>query len=445
MSLHKNTLRTIVFSLAALFILSSCQTAPKRSEQAPVSVNLSGSADGMTREQLEGEVRRFALRFASALNQFFEDVRETELTPYDRRRIVLAQTKMNTSLVDIAIGENAVTSLLDMLVLTSIARATAEKEAADLYGDDTAMVLINLLHPLEADIWEISDRVLTEQQQSQLKSLIDDWLQANTGRLQIYYVRFGSFTGVDAAELADVQQSGGLLAEVSRVVDTAEELERLGQRMLFYFEFAPLLTTLQAQSTIYEIMRQPEIQDSLSGAQSFARTVEELPDARLAFVDQLLEGIAAERAALMNDIVSEQATIRQVLADLRPLIEATAQVSENVSVTMQSIERTADAVNLDMSPAEQGGEGQDIGVYRDLAIESAKTALELRQLVESLETLAGSEAVNRSVTPAFQTVRDEIDYFMHRLFVLLMITIVIFFGALFLYRHGVHRYHHKAG
>jgi hypothetical protein len=76
-------------------------------------------------------------------------------------------------------------------------------------------------------------------------------------------------------------------------------------------------------------------------------------------------------------------------------------------------------------------------------IESATTVIELRQLVESLDHLAQSQLVNHDIAPAFLSVREEMDYFLHRFFVLLGLTIVIFFGVLFLYRHGNYRYHHK--
>jgi hypothetical protein len=110
---------------------------------------------------------------------------------------------------------------------------------------------------------------------------------------------------------------------------------------------------------------------------------------------------------------------------------------------MQAVERTALAVNLDMGgeSTDTGGESTDIASYERLAIESANTVVELRQLIESIEALARSEWVNQQIPPAFWTLRDEIDYFLHRFFILLALTMVLYFGVLFLYRHGIHRYH----
>jgi hypothetical protein len=427
--------------LSAL-LMSACQSSVTRSAPDPVTVQVRDPAEGMSRQQLDAEVRRFALRFASKINQFFEEARDIDLTPDERRHVVLTQTKAISALMNIAVGENEVTNLLDMLVLITLSRTMAEKDdTVDLYGDEPAAALVDMTRVLETDIWDISDHVLSGQQQAKLKSLIDDWQANNPGQYHIYHVRFGSLSGADAAELAEVERTGGLLSQFARTVDAAEKLGDLGERMLFYLEFAPLLFSLQTQATIYELLRQPEVQNSLVSANSMARTIERLPDSRLEFIDQLLEGIAVERAALFADIVDEQTSISQLLTDLEPVLESAVLLTANVNETMQAVERTALAVNLDMGGEDMGGESTDIASYERLVIESATMVVELRQLVESIEALARSELVNQQIPPAFRTLRDEIDYFLHRFFVLLALTMILYFGVLFLYRHARHRYH----
>jgi hypothetical protein len=429
----------------ALCALCSCQSSTSRpapdaatAEGWDPSVSMTDSSAGMTRQQLNSEVRRFALRFAAKTTGFFESVREQDLTPDERLYAVRSQARANNAAMTIAIGDNPVANLLDMLALTTLARIQTDNLAVDMYGDARAAQLVEILQALESDIWGLADSVLTEQQQEKLKSLIADGRPDNFDLRTIWLVRFESFSGADAAEVEALQRSGGLVSQFARTVDTAEALTGLGERLLFYMEFAPFLFSLQAQYTAYEIMRQPEVQESVTSANNMARVIEQLPDTRLEFIDQLLEGIAVERAALLNGIVNEQASISQLLTDLKPVLESTVVLTANVNEIMQSAERTAVAVNLDM-----GGESAelDIGAYRQLVIESATTVVELRQLVESLDTLAQSRLINDGIPPAFLSVREEIDYLLHRFFVLLGLTIVGFFGALFLYRHGRYRYH----
>jgi hypothetical protein len=439
--------RSVSFVVAAaLCVLCACQSSVTRSAPEPVSVEAWNPSDGMTRKQLDAEIRRFAQSFAAKLNQFFEDVRESDLTPDERRHVVLAQTRANNSVINIAIGDNAVTNLLDMLVLATLSRMVAEKDdTADSYGAARAAALVDMTRVLEADIWGLSDQVLTGQQQAELKSLIVDWRADNPGLDNIYHIRFGSFPGVDAGDLAEVQRDGGLLSQFARTADAAEELSELGERTLFFSKFAPHLISLQVQATVYDVMRQPEVQESLKNANNVAQTIERLPESRLEFVDQLLKGIAVERAALFANIVDEQASISQLLTDLKPVLESAVLLTANVNETMQAAERTAVAVNLDLGgdSTGTGGEstGVDIGAYQQLVIESATTVVELRLLIESLHTLADSQLINDGIPPAFQSVRDEIDYFLHRFFILLLTAIVVFFGTLYLYRHARYHYH----
>ncbi len=438
--------RPLIFILTtALCVLCGCQIATTRPESVTAeawdpSASMTDSSAGMTRQQLDAEVRRFALRFAAKTTGFFESYRETDLTPDQRLYAVRSQARANNAAMTIAIGNNPVSNILDMLVLTTLARIQAESDAVDIYGDARAAQLVEILQALETDIWGLAGSVLTEKQQEILKSLIADWRPNNSDMRSIWLVRFGSFSGADAAEVAEVQRTGGLVSQFARTADAAEALNGLGERLLFYMEFAPFLFSLQAQYTAYEVMRQPEVQESVTNANNMARTIERLPEARLEFIDQLLEGIAVERAALLSDIVNEQASISQLLTELKPVLESAAVLTANVNETMQSAERTALAVNLDM-----GGESAelDIGAYQQLVIESATTVIELRQLVESLDNLAQSQLINDGIPPAFLSVREEMDYFLHRFFVLLGLTILIFFGVLFLYRHGNYKYNRK--
>lgn len=427
-----------VIVAAAMCTLCACQSAVTRAAPETVSVEVQRDSTGMTRQQLDAEIRRYAMRFGAQVTGFLESTRETNLTPDQRLHAVRSQVRANNAMMTIAIGENPVTNLLDMLVVTSLERMHVENSAADRFDELRGAQVVEILRALEADIWSIADAVLTGEQQETLKSLLVDWYTNNAGQSSIWLVRFDSFAGAEADEVAEVQRSGGLVSQFARTADAAEELNELGERLLFYMEFAPFLYSLQAQYTAYEVMRQPEVQESVTNANNLARVLEGLPDARLEFVDQLLEGIAVERAALIDDIVDEQTSISQLLTDLRPVLESAVLLTTNVNEAVQSAERTAVAVNLDM-----GGESADvdIGDYQQLVTESAATVVELRQLVEALEKLAQSQLVSDGIPPAFQSVKDEINYFLRHFFVLLALTIVLFFGVLFLYRHGRRKYH----
>jgi hypothetical protein len=419
----------------AVCVLCACQGAATISDSEPARLQAHDPSAGMTRQQLDSEMRRFAQRYISKMTQFYEVERAGELTPERRREAVLTELRVVNAALAITIGDNSVTNLLDMLVLATLTRAVAEQQGAALYGDDRAAELVDMTRMLETDVWELSADVLTAQEQADLKDLIKAWRKDNPDQTYIFRVRFNSFSVGGADDLADVQRTGGLLSQFARATDEVEELRMFGERLLFYMDFAPYLYALHAESTVYDILMQPEIQDTLGSINGMAGTIERLPDSRLEFINQLLEGISVEREALLNGIVDGQVSISQLLSDLQPVLESAGVLAVNLNQTMQSVERTADAVNYEMS-----GEPADVASYHRLVIESATTVVELRQLIESLETLSRSQLINEQVPPAFNSLRQELRDVVHRLFIFTSLTIAVFFVALYLYRRASHKY-----
>ena len=59
--------------------------------------------------------------------------------------------------------------------------------------------------------------------------------------------------------------------------------------------------------------------------------------------------------------------------------------------------------------------------------------VELRLLVE---TLSRSKLISKQVPPAFDEFQAQIDDVVHRIFLLAILTIVVYFVALFLYRRA---------
>lgn len=430
----------IAISVAAL-ILCACQSVQTQPQQSRAAVGSLDTADGMTRQQLDAEVRRFAQRYSSKLTQFFDAQRQGDVSPAERRRLTIVQLEVNNAAIGIAIGDNPITNLLDMMVLATLTRMMSEEVAVDYHGEEGAAVMLDFAEKLEKDIWTIADSVLTPEQQGQLMDLIEAWRAENREQYYVYQVRFGSFSRADAEELVEIEKTGGLLSQFARTVDEVDELRLFGERLLFYLQFAPYLTNLQAQVFVYDVLAQPEINESLVSANSVARTIEALPESRLAFVDQLVEGVGAERRAIIQDILGQQATFSQLLSDFRPIVESAAELAGHLNETTQTIERTATAVNLDLGGPP--GEPMDVGAYQGLVAESARTVVELRQLVASLDALVHSQTINQQLPPAFDTLQAELDDVVNRFFVLAIATIVIYFIALYGYKRFVHPYRRR--
>jgi len=375
----------------------------------------------MTREELDEHIRRFADRYYTRTSLALARIRTFELTQDEAAYMQAWQTISQATSVDIAIGPNPVTNLLDMLVLTTLGRLVVEEFwVPEALGEERGEPLRAAAVALEADIWSIADDVLTQEQQDDLMALIVEWHEANPDQVFPWMIRMGEFSGQRAAALEAVKQTGGLLKEVARARETAEELQAFGERVLFYLQRAPSITSNTMETSAMQLLGGPEISRLLQNTDEFVLAVQQLvdviealPEGRLAAIDQLIEGVGQERRAFMADLAASDEELRPMLMDMHNIL----LVVERIVVALESGDESSEPV--------------DIAEYSALMTEATATAAELRMLVDSIgRTMDNS--------PAIVSIVDELIAFEKRIvtrwIILLMALIVFFFVCLLGYR-----------
>ena len=414
-------------------LMSACAANGQQPEQvviAPLGGSGAVSSSGMTREELEDHVRRFADRYITRISIAANAVRD-ETKSYEQKRLMHDwKTVSYAAIVQVAIGQNAVTNLLDMMVLTRLSRLVVESYwIPEILGKELGADFLVTFVDLEEDIWSVADDVLTPQHQDELRFLVDQWHAENPEQYYPWYVRLSNFSGQRAASLAAVQQSGGLLKEVARAREAAEEIQAFGERVLFYLQRAPVLTTNEFESSVGSVLAGPEISRLMDDMDRFVATLERLVDTvatlpgnRLAAVDQLMDRIGEERRAMLQDLSGAGPGVRDLLADLQPVLD--------------SIERTM-AMAKTRDPE---AEPFDINVYRALVTESAATAAELRLLVQSVgDLLAGTT----DASPLVGAIVEAERVIANKLFLQAVALIFIFFAMLLGYRYIAGRFFPK--
>jgi hypothetical protein len=328
--------------------------------------------------------------------------------------------------IEIAIGPNAVTNLLDMMAMTRLSRLVVESYwIPEILGEELGAEFRTTYIDLEKDIWTVADGVLTQQHQEELEFLVDEWHAENPEQVYPWYVRLSNFSGQRAASLAAVQHSGGLLKEVARAREAAEEIQAFGERVLFYLQRAPALTTNEFESSVGGILGGPEVTRLIDDTdrfvvalERFVQILDQLPDDRLIVVDQLMDRIGEERREIFQDLSTADPGVRAILTDLQPLLESI----ERIIVIAKT--RSPDA------------EPFDIDNYTEIVSEAAITATELRLLLQSVSDLLGDTSAASSLVGAIvEAERDIAD----RLFLQIVALFVIFFVLLLAYRFVAHR------
>ena len=419
---------------------------------------------GIKRAQLEAEIMRFSDRYAGRMaTEMFRIQKQDKKR--DLRWFTTGWIKNSRiAVVDIAIGPNAVENLLDMLVLTALTRHSVEAYWAPTFlGEELGQGLVEASRTLEADIWEGAEIVLTPDQLEDMRALIAEWIEQNPDDINFWEARFGGFSGQRAAELEQVQQSGGLLGEVAQTRQTAEQMQQFGERVLYYMQRAPLITRQEAQLAVYDLISQPEFAGLFDStlrltqtADRFATVAETLPEQQFAVISQLMDRVDEQRAvaieqvsvalteqreAFLEDLLAEEKRVRGILADLRATIEAGQALADSINTTVTTVNAMTARFETD---GKEPAKPFNIDDYKQLVGDASMTVREMRELVNSTDQFLLSPGWEQRAPMAqavFEQVDREMDQLVFRVFLLQAAFIVLLFVLLLAYRYTLSRMH----
>ena len=327
--------------LAVSFIGCMGQPLQPRSDVlsvAPLAATTPASQTNFKREELSAEIMRYADRYSGRMSLEAERIAQ-QADNADLRWFAAGwNLASQQAVLDISLGPNAIENLLDMLVFASLTRIEVESYWTPVYlGPELGDGLLFAARTMEQDIWDLSGRVLTPEQQGALRTLIEEWDLANPDQHYFWFVRFSGFSGQRADDLARLQQTGGLLAEFQLARETAVEVKLLTERLLRHLQRAPTITRLHAQFALREVLRAPEVarllddlhRVSLSSSR-YADFAEQLPatsdaaihalfarlrEEREAAIVQMFDELSAERVAAIEQFAArEQEVITALLA-----------------------------------------------------------------------------------------------------------------------------------
>jgi hypothetical protein len=243
-----------------------------------------------------------------------------------------------------------------MLVFASLTRIEVETWWTPEYlGQELGEGLLTAAITLEQDIWDLSGRVLTAEQQQVLRELIRDWDAANPDQHYFWFVRFSGFSGQRAQDLARLEQTGGLLAEFQLARETAAEALALSERLLRYLQRAPTITRLQAQFALREFLRAPEVSELMGdmhrasiSSSRYADVAEQLPATADTAIDALFTRLSQEREAaivqMFESLKAERVAAIEQLAACEQDVVTALLASAELQGTVDKISEEGDEI-----------------------------------------------------------------------------------------------------
>lgn len=315
----------------------------------------SGSAS-LSGSQVQAVVLNFADLYVMSVWQTLDEIKNSTADPKMRMNLQSFKVLTNTNAMTIAAGRNSAVNLLDMVVFVSLGRYATENYYIPKMLGSQGEPLVKILRKLEKEIWQISSRVLSPDQQETLRGLIDEWIAVNPEQFYTGAIRLSDSAEIQGISRASQMQAGTLLADVGKAVTVAEEGLLVSERVMFYVERLPRITTMQTELLLDQIAGAPDavqLQNNLdklaAAAERLSLVATDLPanvrEARQAAIDHLFDRIGAERQKVISDLSSQESRLRGGLEEVRALLDRATPLTDKVKTTVDSADALYRLVN----------------------------------------------------------------------------------------------------
>ncbi len=436
---------TLLLLAAVCLWMTSCASSGSPADSTTDALS---PADGskMTQQELQSKLMAFGDRYFAASLETASILEDALKTPESRHTAAGARLVALTVTTDIAASPNPGGALLDMTVFVTLRRMVWEDYwMPEVYGE-AGLPVLDVLIELEEDIWGIAAEVYTTEQLDDLRNLIDDWRALHPQMTAVDFVRLSELGDSKTVQsLIDAGRPGGMLAPVKEANRNLEEMRLLAERLVFMATRMQLMASLQVEMASAKLATQPEIRRLLEDsttftdasdrfAEAFATLAADLPEERRAAIDQMLQGLSAERERLLADLGADDGDLRVALNDVRLTLEMGREMADALDEAI----RSADAlVARTMEGSKTAARPFDILDYQATFAEATVAAREIQDALAAIQHLfgaAGAEDVEPIIDAANRIEEEVIDEIIDRAFLRGVALIVIFFVALALYR-----------
>ena len=301
----------------------------------------------MTREELQFAITAFADSFGARMFEATTELENQAITPSAR----LAASRMKyaslASAIEIACGPHPGPALLDLVVLTTLTRTVWEEYWRPQVFGPPADGMVTVLRKLEADIWSLSGKLLTPEQQADLRDLIRQWRDENPDKKYVNFIRFSDFGAQLGRKphLEKITKPGGLLAPVTEAAKQVEDIRGTIERFMYLHSRLLMITGFQVEMVYQELVNKPEVKELLSQAAGFREVSERYADLLANLPGQMAEvGTDTVNQTMKRLSVQTERTVNQIAQKLSTernaaIAQALKGLSQEREMMIEQLER----------------------------------------------------------------------------------------------------------
>ena len=335
--MRRGVLFLVVLSLAfGLPAAAHAQTSFFKSKSESKTGGKGESQDPMTREEFQFAITAFVDSFGARMFEAATELENQAMTSEAR----LAASRMKyaslASAIEIACAPHPGPALLDLVVLTTLTRMLWEEYWRPQVFGPSADAMVAVLKKLEADIWSLCGKLLTPEQQGDLRDLIRQWRDENPDKKYVNFIRFSDFGAQLGRKphLEKVTKPGGLLAPVSEAAQKVEDIRGTIERFMYLHSRLLMITGFQVEMVYQELVNKPEVKELLSHAAGLREISERYADLLANFPARMAEvGTDTVNKTMKHVSVQTDRTINQIAQKLSTEREAAiAQALKGLSL-----------------------------------------------------------------------------------------------------------------
>jgi len=407
---------------------------------------------GNTPLELQGQLMRYG---DEQVARFVTAFREAVALASPAQQLFLRELKvaLTSDLWAIASGANAYANLLDMLVVLSLSRQYAEEQWSEQLGP-AVQPLVRAAATGEQELWRIAERVLTPEQQEELRQAIRHWRETHPFARDILFARALDLSHQFARQRQRKAQSSEPSASVFQFLSldplagldpaTREltEARLFAERALYIGQRMPFTLRWQIELLGEKIRLAPETQQTLTNTFAVARGIEKIGRLAATLPDQL----SAEREAILSSLTRETGRLAKLVAQIQAALVQGNALATNTDLTLHTLERV-----LRHFPPPASGEASRkparVQDYTEAAAAFETAARELTTLLDRLDQTLGStnlRRLSRQAAEAMDTAESHgrawVDYAARRAIQVVLAAAGVLLLVLLIYRWAVRRY-----
>ncbi len=367
--------------------------------------------------EVQQNLLRFADEYSMRMIGGVDNLRygTNALTP-----VQVLQTKiaLGTETCSIASGPNAVADLLDMTVFVTVTRMALEDYWQPEVFGESAQPMLEYSRNAETKIWQLAGKILTPEQQTELRRAIEAWQGQNPKPESIVTPRALGFTSRVTAtgkdEEANPESVYSLLQldPLSGLDPAVREIARtrlFAERALYVTQKMPALLRWQTELLSANAVEMPAVGQLVTNSTQIAASVD-----RFATVAERLPGqVTAEREEILKALQSQEKNLTPLVNEVRATLSAGTQLSASLNTTLTTLDVVMEHFGVGETdkagPPKPKAEPFRIQDYMQTAAQLEAAARQLTELLVTLDRTIGSTNLTQlsaQVAPVVQQARS---------------------------------------